>query len=975
MTYKKKLIEVALPLEAINKEAARSKRKAPAGYPTTLHKWWAQRPLAACRAVLFASLVDDPSECVAELMKDSVKRKAAEKELKARKKLWDQMTAVLEKARAGGISAPPPGPEPKLGEIIAEIERERLFAIIRELVQWENSNNERVLNAARAEILRSCNGTLPPVYDPFCGGGSIPLEAQRLGLEVHASDLNPIPVLITKALIEIPHTFTGKAPVNPESRRKLGASGSWRGAAGLAEDIRYYGQWLSVEAEKRIGHLFPKVRLPNQSKGKEATVVAWLWARTVECPNPICRARAPLLRSFWLSKKKEKQIYAMPLLDREKRSTRFEIRTEGQPPKHTSDRTGARCLFCEGFIKKAQLRSISVEHGVGIIPIAMAVEGDRGRFYLASDIPYSANDQLPNIEFLQQSITNDKRWFSPPLYGLTKFEQLFTPRQILAHSAFRDLLPEVRELVRNHLANSNAGSRTETSDNGAAYADAIVTYLAIAMSRCIDYGNTICSWRAKDNAMRSGFSKQAIPMVWDFAEGNPFGDSSAGFAECVKVVARCLEHTPLAPQRAQVCTRDAATPINGGFVYSTDPPYYANIGYADLSDFFYIWLRRALASTYPELFQTMMVPKSDELVAVPIRHGGDKSKAQAFFEEGLGRAFTAMRASALSDFPVTVYYAFKQTEEGDDEDTIDEDPGEAGAVSTGWETMLSGLIGAGFCIDGTWPMRTEGDNRQVGIGTNALASSIVLVCRPRPKEADMVSRRDFLAALKRELPDALRAMQKSNIAPVDLAQAAIGPGMAVFSRYARVLETDGSAMTVRAALTEINKSLDEVLTEQEGEFDADTRWALAWFDQNGFNEGAYGVAETLCTAKNTSVQGMKDAGILEAKGGKVRLLKKEELDADWNPTTDKRLTIWEITHQLIRRLEQGESGAAELIQQLGAKAEVARDLSYRLYTICERRKWAQEAIAYNALVLSWSDVQRLAQEKKAAAPTQGEMQL
>jgi putative DNA methylase len=474
--------------------------------------------------------------------------------------------------------------------------------------------------------------------------------------------------------------------------------------------------------------------------------------------------------------------------------------------------------------------------------------------------------------------------------------------------------------------------------------------------------------------MRNTFGRQALPIVWDFADCNPFSDSTGNWMACVNWVWKVIEALPACRQGHVLQKSAEAIEPTTRFVFSTDPPYYDNVPYADLSDFFYVWLRRSLQKYYPQLLGTLLVPKAEELIAEPFRHGG-KEEARQFFEQGMGRVFKGMREAGDPAYPTTIYYAFKQAEdeEGGDDDVEETSSARA---STGWETFLQSLIDANWQLDGTWPMRTEMGVRMRNFASNALASSIVLVCRPRPQNADVASRRDFLAALKRELPEALRHLQKGNIAPVDLAQAAIGPGMAVFSRYAKVLETDGSTMSVRSALTEINKCLDEVLAEQEGEFDADTRWALAWFDQNGFNEGAYGVAETLCTAKNTSVQGMKDAGILEAKGGKVRLLKKEEWDADWNPAEDSRLTIWEITHHLIRRLEQGESGAAELIQQLGAKAEVARDLSYRLYTICERRKWAQEAIAYNALVLSWSDVQRLAEERKAAAiPTQGEMTL
>lgn len=966
MTYKKKLIEVALPLEAINKEAARE-NYIYKGNPSAIHKWWAQRPLAACRAVLFASLVDDPSEYVAELLKDSAKRKAAEKELKARKKLWDEMTAVLEKAKAGGISAPAPGPEPKLEDIIAEIERERLFEIIRQLVKWENSNNERVLNAARAEIMRSCNGNPPPFYDPFCGGGSIPLEAQRLGLEAHASDLNPVPVLINKALLELPPKFAGKPPVNPEAKKKLGASGSWKGVAGLVEDIRHYGQWMRDEAEKRIGKFYPEVKLPKEYGGGDAKVIAWLWARTVASPNPAAKgAHVPLLRSFWLSTKAGKKAWIVPCVNTDTMTYELKVQTgTGEPQRGTVGRSGATCLLTNSPIPLEYIREQGRSGKLGQRLLAIVASCERGRVYVS---PNELHERTASVEvsgdILDTALPDKALGFRVQAYGMIRHRDLFTKRQLLALSTLASLVQE----TRRHISNT-----TDAKDD---YAKAVVTYLAFALDKAAEYNCSLVPWYTKEDRPKGLFARHAIPMVWDFAEVNPLGDIGGTFEASVRVVSEALEGCPQATIPGHVRQADA-TQIGAHqrFLFSTDPPYYDNIGYADLSDFFYVWLRTSLLESHSECLATVLTPKTPELIATPFRFDGDREQARHFFEDGLRKAFERICDASANGFPVTVYYAFKQSEAEDESDADAESEG-AAVASTGWETMLEGILKAGFIIDGTWPMRTERGSRSIGLGNNALASSIVLVCRPRPKDAGVASRRDFLAALKRELPEALRHLQKGNIAPVDLAQAAIGPGMAVFSRYAKVLETDGSTMSVRSALTEINKCLDEVLAEQEGEFDADTRWALAWFDQNGFNEGAYGVAETLCTAKNTSVQGMKDAGILEAKGGKVRLLKKEELDADWNPATDSRLTIWEITHHLIRRLEQGESGAAELIQQLGAKAEVARDLSYRLYTICERRKWAQEAIAYNALVLSWSDVQRLAEERTAAAtPTQGEMKL
>jgi putative DNA methylase len=971
MTYKKKLIEVALPLEDINRESAREKTIRH-GHPSTLHLWWARRPLAACRAVLFASLVDDPSECVKELLADAVKRAAAEKELKARKKAWAGLKAVFTKASVAGMkSVVDPGPEPKIEDVIEEQERERLFNIIRELVKWDNANDERVLGMARNEILRSTHGKPPQIHDPFCGGGSIPLEAQRLGLSAKASDLNPVAVLINTALIDIPCRFEGRAPVNKEARKKLGSTGSWARVTGMANDLVYYGERIRAEAEKRVGLLYPPVELPKSEGQTRVSPLAYLWVRTVECPNPACRGRMPLIRSYWLSKRKGNEFFALPVLDRSQKIVSFEIKTSGEPPKETSNRNGAECIFCGQLVRKQELREQSLKYGVEAIPIAAVCDGRNGRIYL----PFSANDMpkinRPSADYLALPITNDRRWFSPPLYGLVEFRDLFTDRQIKVLDTIceivRELKSEVEASAREAGFPNDERGLCEGGVGAKAYADAIAVYLAFGVNKAVTRNCTLAIWEPGMGRLAGAFGRQAMPMTWLYAETNPLAGAGGDIAGTIASVAEVVEKLPATPQGNAV-QRSAVNSQADKVVISTDPPYYDNIGYADLSDFFYIWLRHVLGRDFPDLFGTVLVPKSEELIAATIRFGGDRAKADKFFEDGLSQAFDSMRRVHMPEYPLTLFYAFKQAETTEAE----EDSTGTEVFSTGWETMLEGLLKSGFSIDGTWPMRTE-SVASLKKDISALASSIVLVCRLRPADAVVASRRDFLAALKKELPTGLRYLQKGNIAPVDLAQAAIGPGMAVFSRYAQVLEADGAPMSVRTALSLINQSLDEVLAEQEGEFDADTRWALAWFDQNGFNEGAYGLAETLCTAKNTSVSGMVDAGILAAKGGKVRLLKKEELQADWNPATDDRLTVWEATHHLIRSLDSGEQVAAALLKKLGAMAEVARDLSYRLYTVCERRKWSQDAIGYNALVLSWPDLKRQADEQKHQGPAQREL--
>lgn len=944
--YCKKLIEVALPLEAINREAAREK-SIRHGHPSTLHLWWARRPLAACRAVLFASLVDDPSS----------------------------------------------HPDKFPTEEAQETERKRLFGIIEELVKWENSNNPAVLKQAREEILKSTNGNPPPVLDPFCGGGSIPLEAQRLGLEAHASDLNPVAVLITKALIEIPPKFAGKPPIHPGAKNTTSNMLGWHGAQGLAEDVRYYGEWMRQEAEKRIGHLYPKVKVtkelaadrPNLKPliGQELTVIAWLWARTIASPDPTyAGVHVPLVKSFSLSTKKDKLAWVEPVVDKARKSYRFTVQS-GKPTASqrksieagTKLARGAkfRCLLSDQPIPEEYLKAEAKASRMGARLMAIVAEGTQGRVYLPpiEDQEGTAKKATPAWSPDQQ-LADDPRNIWCVNYGLDTFAKLFTPRQLVALTTFSDLVSEARERVwRDAVAAGMKDDGVPLNDGGTgaqAYAEAVSTYLAFALDKCTDYWNTIATWMPR-GTVGHAFSKQAIPMTWDFPEANPLAEFHCAWHEAYDWVAKAMIETPAGPA-ATVKNLDATAAINGVTLplVSTDPPYYDNISYADLSDFFYVWMRRSLNKVYPNIFSTLLVPKAQELVASPYRFGGDKEKAKVFFETGLGQAFAHIREKGNPDYPISVYYAFKQAEAEEDDE---KNEGNGFTASTGWETMLEGLLKGGFSITGTWPMRTERTARSISIGTNALASSIVLACRPRPESAPMTTRRDFINTLKRELPIALKTLQHGNIAPVDLAQAAIGPGMAVFSRYSKVVEADGSAMKVRAALQLINQVLDETLSEQESEFDPDTRWALAWFEQQGMETGAYGTAETLATAKNTAISGLVEAGILEAKGGKVRLLRREDLSEQWDPARDVRLPIWELTQRLIRALEQsGEVGAAEILKTVGALGEVARDLAYRLYTICERKGWAQEAIAYNSLVVAWPEIVRLAQSQPRATEVQ-----
>jgi putative DNA methylase len=1114
MSPAKKLIEVALPLEAIN-QASQREKSIRHGHPSTLHLWWARRPLAAARAVIFAQMVDDPS---------------------AHPDLF-------------------PTPEAQ------EAGRQRLFKIIKDLVLWENTTNEKVLQAARDEIRaswqRTCEANknhpraaelfnpekLPAFHDPFAGGGSLPLEAQRLGLEAWASDLNPVAVLINKAMIEIPPRFAGRPPVNPEARSEwkgvrneyalqrddrlaesdgggpgtlpadpeaaaggnlrhafpdhpghhlgpgqhrggldqgigqgegtvpggssglAGRSGNaadpvravgmvsgirdpqspwpagrgqpdaddaaqeglsgeerdtsgvpltphssslfprqWRGAQGLAEDVRYYGQWMRDEAERRIGHLYPKVEVTAEMAadrpdlkllvGQKLTVIAWLWARTVRSPNPaFAGVEVPLASTFMLSTKAGKEAWVEVVRkDQSDRAYAFTVRTRashGAPPPEAKNGTklahGAnfRCVMSGTPIAGDYIKAEGRAGRMGARLMAIVAEGERGRVYLAPTPEHEEIARQAKPEWKPENELIGKCRDQLPLYGMSSFADLFTPRQLVALTTFADLVGEAMARVkRDALAAGLPDDNKPLRDGGTgatAYAEAVGVYLGFVISKLIDINNSLAPWGHLQECPLHLFSRQAIPMAWDFAEANALSTSSGSWSVVAAGIQRGMEPTVVGAdvrRPGMAVYLDAATQdLSLGKVVSTDPPYYDNISYADLSDFFYIWLRRSLRSVFPDLFATLAVPKAEELVATPYRHGS-REKAEKFFLDGMTQAMHRLAEQAHLAFPVTIYYAFKQQEVKEDkrEESNALDPESHSSLlsthfSTGWETFLDAVIRAGFAISGTWPMRTERKERAIGQGSNALASSIILVCRPRPANAPTATRREFVQAIKAELPQALAHLQHGNIAPVDLAQAAIGPGMAVYTRYAQVLDAQGRPVGVREALALINQTLDEVLSEQEGDLDAETRWALAWFEQHGFAEGEFGDAETLSKAKNTSIEGLVEAGILASKRGKVRLLRPGELPADWDPATDARLTVWEMVHHLVRVLEAGgEQAAAALLARLGGQADVARELCYRLYTLCERKKRATEASNYNALVQSWPEIARLAHERTRQQP-------
>ena len=942
-TYRKKLIEVALPLDEINAACAREK-SIRHGHPSTLHLWWARRPLAAARAVIFAQMVDDPSSI----------------------------------------------PELSEKEIVAE--RERLFEIIRKLVLWENTTNEEVLEEARAEIrkswVRTCAETgedpnkLPAFHDPFAGGGALPLEAQRLGLESYASDLNPVAVLINKAMIEIPPKFAGKAPVNPKSNSepKLLAK-PWRGAEGLAEDVRYYGEWMRDEAQKKIGHLYPKIEVTReivakrpdlaQYEGHKLTVIAWLWARTVKSPNPaFSHVDVPLASTFMLSTKKGKEHYVQPVIERD--SYRFEV-IAGLPEDLDAAKAGTklgrganfRCVMSEIPMEPKYIKSEGRAGRMDARLMAIVAEGKRSRVYLSPTNEMEAVAKSAEEVWRPDTpLPHDPRNFWTIDYGLTTYGDLFTPRQLVALTTFSDLVGEARKRTEADAIKAGLpddGIPLRDGGKGVkAYGEAVGVYLGFLVDQIANHSSTVCGWNTANAQMRSVFARQALPMTWDYAECCIFSESSGSYYSLFHRMLKGFHSLGCSIVRGDATQGDASASVTSmQKVVSTDPPYYDNIGYADLSDFFYVWLRRVLRTTYPKLFATVAVPKAEELVASPYRHDG-KQAAETFFLDGMTQAMHRLAQQANPHFPVTIYYAFKQSETK-----------EGNSSSTGWETFLAAVIEAGFGLTGTWPMRTEKTGRMIGNDTNALASSIVLVCRKRPEDAPIATRRDFLRDLRAALPAALTNLQRSNLAPVDLAQSAIGPGMAVFSKYRKVIEADGEPMTVRSALQLINQVLDESLGAEEGQLDGDTRFAVTWFETYQYKQGPFGEADNLARARAVSVDGVAEAGVLQSAAGQVRLFTRPELPADWDPAKDKRLTVWEATQHLIKRLEEeGEQAAAALLKDLGASvAEQARNLAYRLFTICERKKWVEEARAYNSLVLAWPELEKLAASNASTTTT------
>jgi putative DNA methylase len=925
--YKKKLIETSIPLDDINAQAVREKsiRK---GHPSTLHLWWARRPLAAARCVIFASMVDDPSE----------------------------------------------HPEMFRTEEEQDRERERLFGIIRRLADWDNIGDEALYDEARAEMKKYApNGELPEFLDPFAGGGALPLEAQRLGLVSHAADLNPIPVTINRAMIDIPARFCGNDPVNPEARRS-GMSGTWPRATGLANDVEHYANLMREKAKERIGQNYPDVEVTKSGVTKKATPIAYIWARTVTCPNPACRHETPLVRSFWLSKKRGHRAYIEPIAEGGK--MRYEVHCEGDGKPadfdHVHDgtvgRRGAVCLHCGAPISLDYVRAESIEHGLGSQLMAIVCESPfgQGRWYSAATLEDARDADIEAPLDSPHGKALGKAKVNVGAYGLTDFRQLFTNRQLVALTTFSDLVIEVKDVIESDAreAGMNAwGVRLKDDGTGAkAYAEAISVYLAFVVDKLVDRCSALCSWDSSPRqlSIRNVFGRQAIAMTWDYAETNPLSSSTGSFESMLSQVSGAIGTLPAKPH-CDVVQRDASQKIDAtDILVSTDPPYYDNIDYADLSDFFYIWLRRSLKDVWPQTFGTLQTPKAEELVATPYRFQGGSKEAKSFFEHGMRITFQRLEKAMSNSYPMTVYYAYKQSESTQD-----------GRTSSGWETMLQALIDAGLQITGTWPMRTEMANRNIASGANALASSIVLVCRRRANAAPIASRAEFLRDLRKALREGLSDMQSGSIAPVDLAQAAIGPGMAAFSKYSEVLEADGTPMSVHVALGIINEQLDALMGESGEDLDGETRFCITWYAEHGFDEGPFGDAQVLQNARGASLEALSHAGVLASGGGKVRLVRPTEV-AD---LAQARLapSCWSDLMAEIGALESrdGVAAAARAASEFDdARAERTKSLAYLLFQSAERAGRGEDAQLFNDLVTSWGDITERAEDMRRHRPVQ-----
>lgn len=909
---KKKLIEVAMPLDAIN-EISGHERYIHHGHPNTLHLYWARRPLSACKAVLFGQLIDDPSSH--------------------------------------------PDKFPTLDD--QKKERSRLFEMMIQLIQWKNRNNKAIFTQALNEIKASNGGKIPTIYDPFSGGGSIPLEALRMGLVSKGSDLNPIAVMIGKSMLEVPNKFVGKHGVSNELSSDL---------SGLADDIRFFGEKIKQNVLKKMDKNYPKHEVKNNSGTNSYTVCAYIWARTVPSPDPVfSHVDVPLASTFLLNSKTNKEVILVPIIDKEKGKISYSLKSNCSNDELLNAKKGTKaargaeffCILSNSAISNEYIRNQAEIGNLRNSLLAIIVESKNGKQYMLPNSEEIAAANCKRLEPLHNNKLPQKQYIGPHRYGFKDFSDLYINRQNNVIIEFTNEIKNIeREIV---LKAKKIGFKEdnitlhEGGTGAQAYAEAIILYITFALSKGLDYWSSTCIWHNKNQQISHTFGRQAIPMTWDFVEANPFSNSSGNWMGFIDWVANAVENLPLNGS-GEITLQDAKeVDYNENTIISTDPPYYDNIPYADISDYFYSWIYPIIKNIFPKIFNSLATPKTDELVADIIRHGS-KDDAASFFLQGMTKAIKQMSLKSSSEVPTTIYYAFKQTE-------IEKE----GVSSQGWSTFIEAIISAGYSVVGTWPIRTEMASRLRGSKSNALANSVVIVCRKKNNLLGTITRAEFIRQLKTELPKAISDLKAVNISPADIPQSSIGPGIGIFSRYQAVLENDDSHMSVKTALQLINRELGD----EEGEYDSETSFSITWFEQNGFNVGDFGSANNIANAKGISVNTLVHSGVAQSSGGKFSLLDRESLEDDWNPTTDKNLTIWECCQYLIKTIEnKGEFETAKLMKQMGSgRAESAKELAYTLYDIAaNKRKDANEATAYNGLIASWSDL-----TAQSANITEGEL--
>ncbi len=884
-----KLIEVALPIEAIS-AACRREKERKTGTIRNVHKWFAPMPGPAWRALLFAALVDDPGDD------------------ETRQKLLDLIVKLV-----------PPDGGPPSAEALAD---------------------------ARALIAEEMNGYLPTVLDPFCGGGSTLVEAQRLGLPTVGSDLNPVPALITRVLTELVPMVSGREPLvgDPAELGKI-AGGP---LDGFLADLRHYGKRIRQHALEQIGQLYPE-------SPDGATVVAWLWARTVTCPNPACGAISPLIASFWLSKRSGANVWIEPTASPDRTRAHMKIRkgASGNVPAGTVKRTGAHCAVCSTPIPLSHVRSEGRNGRLGLQLTAVVTDSGGGRSYReptptdmrAAEI--ARPDDAPDVPIPEHALG-----FRVQLYGMQTFADLFTNRQLIALGAFADAVALVPDWVRE-----NGGDEI--------YGKAITSTLGLCVGKLAQSNSSQARWNVRSSGSSKAepaFGRHTLSMVWDFAETNPFGESVGSWLGQIESVSGGLRSlsTNAPPSRvAAIDARGAGSLLSSPGLVATDPPYFGQIGYADLSDYFYVWLRRSLRDVLPDFFATVATPKRTELIAEPARHGGDRSAATNFFIEGFTETFGVLGNASHPDLPMLIVYAHRQEESND-----------GGLTATAWDAMLSAILQAGLRIAGTWPIHGAREARQISIGTNSLASYVVLVCRPQLADAQVGDLQSFLSVLRAELPRAIEKVKQAAISAIDLGQAAIGPGMAIFSRFAYVVDpATGKRMTVHRALELINQVRAEAIDDFAGALSPETRWAMNWFRDYGFNEADFGQAEKLFTQMNTSLDQLKAAGVADSRRGKVRLLRRNELPTSWDPEADGRRLEWETLLHLVKRHEEGgEEAAGALLRRVEDDAEAVNNLAYWLVDKCQFTQ-GPEVLAFDDLITSWPRITEIAAREEQGEPT------